>query len=225
MTKPPTCQRQRPITTKGVALIMNLPQFTTEELNSEEWRPIIGYESLYEVSSIGRVRSLSFRNRVCCVPRIAILRQKLSRGYCKITLYQDGKKKTVSVHRLVATSFIDDKRDVLQLQVNHRDSNKTNNRRTNLEWVTPKENTDHAIRANNWPSGVRHGSITKPETRPRGSRTNTATITEVAAAIIKRRIVNGERPLRISEDMCISVNVVYRIRANSTWRHVPWPNP
>jgi hypothetical protein len=115
----------------------------------ERWRPVVGCESYYEVSDLGRVRSL---DRV--VPRgdgVYNLRGKAlspsvqQNGYVKITLTVGGVKKTHMVHRLVARAFIGEIAG--DLQINHIDGNKKNNNAENLELVTAKQNTAHAIAA------------------------------------------------------------------------------
>ena len=67
-----------------------------------------------------------------------------SHGYPQVILSDHGHKKAHLVHRLVAKAFVDGYDDALQ--VNHRDGNKFNNRSSNLEWVTPSENSKHAYR-------------------------------------------------------------------------------
>lgn len=103
----------------------------------EIWKDIPGYESFYQVSTFGRVRSFKRKN-----PKI--LKPYLSKyGYLYIELRgsMSNKRKRISVHRLVAITFIDN--PLNKEQVNHIDEIKTNNNVFNLEWVTPKENMNH----------------------------------------------------------------------------------
>jgi NUMOD4 motif len=121
---------------------------------NEVWLPIKGYEGSYEVSNLGRVRSLDrviFYNK----DTKAQSRSRLSKGrilafaldssgYPHIGLCKDFQtKKTFKVHRLVAAAFILNPGD--KPCVNHLDGCKTNSVVSNLEWVTSKENHDHAI--------------------------------------------------------------------------------
>nr|WP_312578233.1 NUMOD4 domain-containing protein [Sedimentibacter sp.] len=102
----------------------------------EIWKDVKGYEGLYQVSNLGRIKSI--RNNI-------ILKQRLDKdGYCIINLSNNGMQKHYRVHRLVAETFITN--DNAKPQVNHLDGNKTNNYTSNLEWVTGKENLHHAIR-------------------------------------------------------------------------------
>ena len=105
------------------------------------WKPIAGYEGLYEVSDDGRVRSLSRTTG----KEATILRQNFSgKGYYAVALCKNGIARTVYVHLLVANAFVD-KPDVShRLVVNHKDGDKTNNCANNLEWVSYSENNSHA---------------------------------------------------------------------------------
>ena len=102
----------------------------------EIWKDIKGYEGLYQVSSLGRVKR---RNK--------LLRLNTNTyGYKHVTLSKGNVKKTAVVHRLVASAFIENPLGLPQ--INHKDGNKSNNAVSNLEWVTPKENNRHAITSN-----------------------------------------------------------------------------
>ena len=111
------------------------------------WKDIHGYEGYYQISDCGSVRSVS---RVC-VDKNGHLRKfkgknikhRISRrGYCCVIFTRDCLGKHFQVHRLVAEAFIPNPGN--KPQVNHIDGNKLNNHVSNLEWVTPKENTIHS---------------------------------------------------------------------------------
>ena len=118
-------------------------------MNEEIWRPIEGYEGLYEVSSYGRVRSLdryiknghsSYRLHKGKV--ISLLKGEY--GYIQVNLYYNGKNYKKYVHRLVAQAFIPNPNNLPQ--VNHLDEDKTNNRVENLEWCDAKYNINYGSR-------------------------------------------------------------------------------
>lgn len=103
----------------------------------EIWRPVSGYEGLYEVSNQGRVRSFHKSIRNPEVPRI--LAPGNVRGYRQVCLRKNGENASGLVHRLVALAFVGHP-PTPDHQVNHKDFNKANNVPENLEWVTQAEN-------------------------------------------------------------------------------------
>lgn len=121
----------------------------------EIWKPVVGYEGLYEVSSLGRVkaceRTILCQNQVCQFERIypekLLSFQYLAYGYTQAFLSKDGISKGYLVHRLVAQAFIPNPDN--KPEVNHKDRNARNNELSNLEWSTKQENIDHAL-DNGW---------------------------------------------------------------------------
>ena len=112
-----------------------------QENSREIWKDIEGYEGLYQVSNLGRVKSLNY-NRT---KKEKILKPRSNKdGYLRVVLYKEGKSKQYLVHRLVAQAFIPNPDN--KPQVNHKDDNKTNNKVENLEWVTSKENANYGTR-------------------------------------------------------------------------------
>nr|DAK61906.1 MAG TPA: homing endonuclease [Caudoviricetes sp.]DAM24317.1 MAG TPA: homing endonuclease [Caudoviricetes sp.] len=116
----------------------------------EIWKDIKGYEGLYQVSNLGRVKSLSIyrKNSVCeYYSKEKILKPlKDKGGYLNVRLWKNKKGKTIKIHRLVACNFLENtenKRDV-----NHINGIKTDNRVSNLEWATRSENIQHAFKNN-----------------------------------------------------------------------------
>lgn len=110
----------------------------------EIWKPIKGYENLYEVSNLGRVKSLSR-----CVDNRYIIPEKIrkpfynkSTGYYGISLWKEGIQHTWAIHILVATAFLTKTGEC----VNHKNGRKLDNRANNLEWCSYKENNIHAIK-------------------------------------------------------------------------------
>ncbi len=115
----------------------------------EEWKPVVGYEGLYEVSSLGNIRSLE-RNIVRSDGVVTHIRAKMicpvlnEDGYRQCKLCRNGKHSTKRVHRIVAEAFIDNPYGYDE--VNHIDSNRENNCVENLEWINHRENVYQAIR-------------------------------------------------------------------------------
>lgn len=108
----------------------------------EIWKDIRGYEGLYQVSNLGRVKSLERLDRMGREIKTKILSQSDNgNGYSYVGLYKDKKGKKVGVHRLVAQMFIPNPNNLPQ--VNHLDEDKYNNKIDNLAWVTNKENSNY----------------------------------------------------------------------------------
>lgn len=113
-----------------------IENFSKEELNNEQWKAIDGYNGLYEVSSLGRVRSLKYG-------KVKVMKQrKGGTDYWKINLSKNGKKKCFYVHRLVAQAFIPNY-DESKIYINHIDECKQNNRLWNLEYCTAQYNNTY----------------------------------------------------------------------------------
>ena len=115
-------------------------------MKNEIWRDIKGYEGLYQISNLGRVKSLGRKSysNVCLKDKILNPALECKNGYKRVCLCKDGKEKRIKVHRLVAQAFIPnpDNKPI----INHKDGNKINNSVENLEWCTYKENAQHAIK-------------------------------------------------------------------------------
>ena len=105
----------------------------------EIWKDIPGYEGMYQVSNLGRVKSLGRASEIGRNLKTKILKQTAEdKGYMKVGLRKNNKIRTVRVHRLVAEAFVGNPQGLPE--VNHKDENKANNTYTNLEWCTTKYN-------------------------------------------------------------------------------------
>lgn len=111
----------------------------------EEWRDVRGYEGFYQVSNLGRVKSIG--RYVGCKGYVTrfypgrIMKQDTTRGYKRCTLSKNNITKRYQVHRLVAVAFIENPKGLPF--VNHKDENPSNNNVDNLEWCTPKYNSNY----------------------------------------------------------------------------------
>lgn len=172
----------------------------------EVWRPIVGWEGLYEVSNCGRVRSLDrwvrcklnsrqFREGKIRVPIID------KDGYEKVTMSGGGKFKIMPIHRLVAIAFIPNPENLPE--INHKDLDKRNNRDENLEWYDNKRNIHHAIS-----KGRRHAV-----TNPRCARK--LTIEQVQA--IRKLRFEGLSYRKIGKEFGIHNTTVWAIVNDETW--------
>ena len=125
--------------------------FFIGDVMKERWKPIPGYEGRYEVSSWGRV--LSKRTNKFLKPNV------MNHGYACVHLYSGGKQTRVvkTIHQLVAIAFIPNPHDYRE--VNHKNFLRRDNRVENLEWVSRKENVQHALAA---------GRRVRPEKKVKG---------------------------------------------------------
>lgn len=111
---------------------------------TEVWKDVVGYEGLYQVSNLGRVKSLAKIDRLGrCYPERLKAQVNNGTGYLVVNLKHNGKQQMRSVHRLVAEHFISNELELPE--VNHIDGNKFNNVVDNLEWCTHSENMQHAV--------------------------------------------------------------------------------
>lgn len=109
----------------------------------ETWKSIDGYDDIYEVSNMGRVKSLKRKGRVNDI----IIRQSTrDDGYKMVVLRKDRKSQSFFVHRLVLSSFTGNLNPDIFNQVNHINSNRADNRLSNLEWSNNSLNQKHAFK-------------------------------------------------------------------------------
>jgi hypothetical protein len=164
-----------------------------DEYTAEEWRPVAGYEGLYEVSSLGRVRRAGRVLKPGRNPRT---------GYLVVSLWHDGKGETHTVHRLVAHAFIGPCPP--GQHVNHRDFDRANARADNLEYLTPAENNRHT---------VTHGRGVKSH----GERHYSARLTEADVRAIRE---SDEQHTTLARRYGVTAETVRSIRHRQTWRHL-----
>ena len=99
-----------------------------------EWRPVVGFEKYYMVSNDGRILSRRFNREMHLIPNPKT-------GYLHITLSGDNGKKTITIHRIVASAFCHKPPGCNH--VNHKDEDRRNNNASNLEWVTQQYNNTY----------------------------------------------------------------------------------
>lgn len=163
----------------------------------EVWRPVVGYEGLYEVSDLGVVRSVTYVRKYRNSRRIGrVIRHAVNhRGYIVVRLCRDAVERSLMVHRLVLESFVGVRPDGLECR--HFDGDKTNNALLNLSWGTSKENTADRIR---------HGTLSH------GERSGRAVISDAVACEIKRRVTAGEKCARVAREYGVSRGLVSHIK-------------
>jgi hypothetical protein len=165
-------------------------------ISEEEWRPVIGFEGAYEVSSHGRVRSLT---RLVTGPVRSFTRKgQLIRGFNHNYHYVFlGAGNQKGVHRLVCEAFHGP--PLLGQEVNHIDANQFNNRADNLEWVSKSGNRQHTLRL---------------------GRHNRARLTVDQVLQIRARLAQGEIGQRLADEYGVTRHAITNIKRGHTWSFV-----
>jgi hypothetical protein len=169
-----------------------------EPIDGEVWKPIPGYEGLYEASTEGRIRSCYARmgwKKIICNAKYILKPNLVRGGYHAVNVWKDGKCKYAKVHRLVASAFFGPS----NLCVNHKDGNKINNCVSNLEWVSVSENTRHAIHVLKVPTQL----------------SNKLSLSDVSE--IKRRLKRGEYQRVIAQSYGVKQAAISDIATGKTW--------
>lgn len=175
----------------------------------EIWKDIEGYEGLYQVSNLGRVKSLS-RVVVRSSTRKYISNEKLLKlcsdkaGYMIVCLSKEGTHQTLKVHRLVANAFIPNPNE--KKEVNHINGIKWDNRLENLEWNTTSENQKHAysIGLNKGANGQRHGMSKLTDSQVK--------LIKLELGIVK----SGE----LAKKYNVSQATISYIKSGKWWKHI-----
>lgn len=160
----------------------------------EIFKPIPGYEGIYEVSNLGRLKSQKWGKERILSPGVN------GNGYSMADLRKDGVRKCIDVHRLVMLAFVGES----DLQVNHINGIKTDNRLKNLEYCTASENTQHAFDIGLKPKGQDHFR---------------AKLTRACA----ERIKYGHQGMKVRDVGSIygiSHQQVSLIRSGKSWKHI-----
>lgn len=171
----------------------------------EMWRPCPGYETSYEVSSLGSVRSIDrIAGKRRGVVKSKILKPYVNRrGYLEVNLFAQSSSLPKIIHRLVAKAFIENPNSLPQ--VNHIDGNKFNNASDNLEWMNNSENQKHAYKLGLQPSRA-------------GENNSKAKITNKDVTLLKELYNSGKNIVEVSKTMNISLDSIRQIIYGRTWK-------
>jgi hypothetical protein len=181
-----------------------------KRLNAGEiWRPIVGWEAGYEVSSLGRVRSIertvisseAGRGEYVRKYRSRVLKPRLAHGYPMVVLSGDGQRKNLAIHVAVCIAF-HGPRPAGRVAA-HGDGVRTNCRADNLRWATVAENTADQLR---------HG------TQIRGERAGNAKLT--AAQVIEIKLSPNAPRKILAKRFGVSAGAISEIRSGRNWAHI-----
>lgn len=177
--------------------------------NQERWLPVVGYEGLYEVSDMGRVKSVARviqrkGGRVNPIPE-KILKPVMCRRYPGVSLYRAGSQlKTPTIHTLVMTAFVGPCPE--GMQVAHNNGDRTDNRLENLRYATPLENSGDKFE---------HGTVL------RGEQFSFAKMTEQTVLEIRRLYETGKFSQQsLADKFGINQTNVSQIVRRKTWTHI-----
>lgn len=166
-------------------------------LNQQEiWKDIKGYESLYQVSNLGRIKSKN-----------EIINGINHKDYLVVWLYNKNRKKRYYVHRLVAFAFIDNFEN--KPFINHKNAVRSDNRINNLEWCTQAENMKHA-RDNNLIDYSKVRGINNPACK----------LTENQVIDIRNESDFGVTRSELSKKYGVTYQMIHRIIKRKAWRHI-----
>lgn len=169
------------------------------EETEEKWKQVKDFPN-YEISTLGKLRRINLCKN--SLKGLGFLNPKAgNQGYCKVTLYNLGKKIYKTIHSLVADAFLGRIPD--GKEINHIDGNKSNNCITNLEYVTPKENVLHAIK-------------TGLKVMESGSKSARAKLSQKEVEIIRKRLLN-EHYVIIAKDFDVCAETIRRIKLGKTY--------
>jgi len=169
----------------------------------EVWRPVVGLEGLYEVSDLGRVRSLPRRmdkSRRKIYGGVVLRCEIAGNGYIRATMRRYRQRINRPVHHLVLEAFVGPCPS--GMQGCHNDGVPSNNRLSNLRWDTPTNN--HADK-------VRHGTMLRGETHPHSKLTE---------ADVRTILESPEDASTLAERLPVCAGTIENIRRRKSWRHL-----
>jgi len=174
----------------------------------EEWRSVVGYEEFYEVSDLGRVRSLDRIDSMGRLRRGKVLKSREHHNgigiiYWSVALYARGEQRCSLIHQLVLEAFVGPRPK--DHEGAHCDGDPANNKLANLAWKTCKANAADRIR---------HGTSGK------GEANTMAKLSETDVATIKRRLSAGDFQDDIAADFGVRQQAISKIATGTRWTHV-----
>lgn len=164
----------------------------------ENWKPVVGFEGCYEVSNIGRVRTVD--------SGYIFNPQPTQRGYLRVTFRMNDRRKAPFVHVLVLEAFVCPRPP--GKVTNHKNSDKTDNRVENLEWVTQRENVTHAIETGNFFT-------------PRGEQSGNSKLTANDVKEIRRLYAGGQYTQSgLAQRFDVTGSLISAVVCRRIWKHV-----
>lgn len=185
----------------------------------EIWKPVLGWEGLYEASNIGRIRSLPRQGKYRMYGG-KVLKPVIRNGYHSVCLNKNRKGFIRYIHRLVLKAFVG-KPFSAQYCTNHKNGIRTDNRTENLEWVTYAENNRHSyeVLGNPYPTSPYQNH---PGSQA-GSKNNGAKLTEDDVLYIRKQYEYSYHwglLTKLAEQFNVSVSAISEIVHRKRWTHI-----
>lgn len=177
---------------------------------TEEWRPVFGYEGLYEVSDIGNVKSLCARYGVRLVPKV-LSPVRSGYGYASYQLTKNAVKKRHLAHAMVLSAFVGPR--PAGLVCCHADGNHSNNHVGNLRWATQKENMQDAKRHGTTEASIR-------ALRKAGEGHWNARLTTEDVLRIREASLFGASQNSLSRSYGVKQSQIWRVIKGLSWSHI-----
>ena len=166
------------------------------------WRDVVGYEGIYQVSDQGRVKRIAAASGTFVGK---ILRLTKAHGYCHVGLCLNRKRTTHKAHRLVLDAFVGPEPD---LECNHKNGIRDDNRLENLEWVTPSEN-------------MRHSLDVLGNENARGERQGMSKLTAEQVRTIRVLYASGQYTYQeLGKFFAVGKSTIWLVVRRVTWQHV-----
>lgn len=186
-----------------------MKNYNTNDLTNEIWKDVVGWEGLYQVSSMGRFKSLSREKTLGArgkkIMKSFIMKQNEVKGYLTILFYNNSIRKKYQSHRVVANHFIENTKN--KRTVNHINGNKKDNRINNLEWSSDSEQQIHAVKI-----GLRNKTL--------GENSNLSKLNETLVKEIRELHKQKVKQNKLAITYNINRNTVSNIVNNKTWKHI-----
>lgn len=180
----------------------------TITINTIIMKDIIGYEGLYAVTESGKIWGYPKPHRYSTIGKNTKGRflkpWLIGHGYETVSLYKEHKDKKFLVHRLIGSAYIPNPQNLRE--INHKNGNRLDNRVTNLEWVSSKENKAHA-----WKNGMYTHS---------GENHYLAKLNPKKVRQIRQLHQKGMNGMKIAKLMKISFGTAYGVLRGRSWSHI-----
>ncbi len=196
--------------TKIIESYEGYKNLSTQDMPDEIWKDIIGFEGFYQVSNMGRIKSLAkiikhSNPKLQCNRKERILRQTKTNGYLNVSLCKYGIVSQHTSHRLVGLHHVDNPEN--KPCINHKKGIRHDNRATEIEWATHSENQKHA-----YDIGL--------HTKMIGENVNGVKLTEEDVVKIRTLLSNGHTQKKIGLTFGVNSSTISDIKTKTTWIHI-----